>query len=63
MNITVPANVVTNDQVKRTIASGCNIMKMPAAMMAHARASMGPRRSALGQDEREAGFTCAPPRR
>ena len=66
MNITVPTSVVKNDHVKRTIASGWSIMKMPAAMTTQATVSIGPRRSALGQEEPEdpAGdFTCAPPRR
>ena len=63
MNITVPNSVVTNDQVNSSIASGCNIIKMPAAMTTQATLSIGPRRSALGQDDAEGGLTCAPPRR
>jgi len=69
MNMTVPTSVVTKDQVKRTIASGWSIMKMPVAMTTQATASIGPRRSALGQEEPvdleelEVDFTCAPPRR
>ena len=63
VNMTTPASVVTNDQVKRISANGCSIMKMPAAMTTQAKLSIGPRRSAFGQVERVEDCTCAPPRK
>jgi hypothetical protein len=50
MNMSVPKSVVANDQVKRTIASGCNIITMPSVMSTQATISKGPRRNHFGQD-------------
>lgn len=50
MNMSVPKSVVANDQVKRNMASGCNIITMPKVMSTQATISMGLRRSHLGQD-------------
>ena len=49
MNISVPNNVVANDHVKSTIASGCNIITIPKVMSTHATISIGPRLSHFGQ--------------
>jgi len=62
MNITVPNKVVANDQVKRTIASGCSIITRPSVMTMQASISMRLRRSHVGHFF-DSAFTCAPPRR
>ncbi len=51
MNITVPTNVVTKDQVYKTIAIGCISMAIPTVITAHASSSMGPRLSHFGHLE------------
>ena len=52
VNITTPASVVTNDQVNRIIAKGCNIMKMPSAMTMQAAISSGFLRNHFGHLDR-----------
>jgi hypothetical protein len=49
MNMTVPASMVTNDQVYKMRKKGCNNMSRPRVINTQAAISIGPRRSCLGQ--------------
>src|SRR5258705_12261193 len=52
MNITVPNNVVANDQEYSVRENGCISMTTPAAMIVVATASSGPRRKILSAKPR-----------
>jgi hypothetical protein len=49
MNITVPASMVTNDQVYKMRKKGCSNMSRPSVITTHAAISIWPRRNRLGQ--------------
>ena len=49
MNITVPASMVTKDQVYSTSAKGCSSINSPTVMSTQAAISIFPRRNHAGQ--------------